>query len=472
MSRILPQIQHVIVVMLENRSFDNMCGWLYRDSSPRQFLPSSNPFDPYHGLRDDLFNPVHASYFESGSGDTYPAFYGAAATNMPNPDPEEGFDDVNYQLFGPEEPSRNAKWPNLGFVIDYAKVTGANIPVQIMDLFRPDQVPVISSLARNFAICDEWFSSVPSDTWPNRSFFHSGTSNGNVVNGSIPNPLDWNVRTIFNVLEDLDVSWKVYSDGQPIPSLTLSMSPQLWPFAVTRFHDFDDFKSDCKRGALPRYSFIEPSFVNQPNDEHPPHDVVAGEHFLWNIWQAVSQSPSWPQTLLLITYDEHGGTYDHVMPPWGAICPDEKSNPGEEGFTFDRFGLRVPMVAVSPWIEAGTVFRSDSPSGVPYDHTSMLATLRDWLEIPANEMLTSKRIASAPTLAQILTRNEARTKLPTIDPPALEAKDTSMFLPPNALQRSLISAHAVRNGRDPGEALEKVKTREHARAYLQSVPSS
>lgn len=472
MSRILPQIQHVIVVMLENRSFDNMCGWLYRDSSPKHFLPSSKPAPPYQGLHDNLFNPVHEGYFNTRSGDTYPPFYGAAATNMPNPDPEEGFDDVNYQLFGPEVPSKNPKWPNLGFVINYAKVTGTNIPVEIMAQFKPEQVPVISSLARNFAICDEWFSSVPSDTWPNRSFFHSGTSNGHVINGAIPNPLEWDVRTIFNVLEDVGVSWKVYSDGGLIPSLTFSMSPQLWPFAATRFHDFDDFESDCKRGTLPQYSFIEPSFVNQPNDEHPPHDVVAGEHFLWNIWQAVSQSPSWPQTLLLITYDEHGGTYDHVMPPWGATCPDEKSNPGEEGFTFNRFGVRVPMAAVSPWIEAGTVFRSDSPSGVPYGHTSMLATLRDWLEIPSNEMLTSKRIASAPTLAQILTRNEARTKLPTIDPPALEAKDTSMFLPPNALQRSLISAHAVRNGRDPGEALEKVKTREHARACLQSVTSS
>ena len=199
------------------------------------------------------------------------------------------------------------------------------------------------------------------------------------------------------------------------------------------FCHFDDFKNDCASGNLPQYSFLEPSFVGNPNDEHPPHDVVAGEQFLWEIWQAVSRSPAWPQTLLLITSDEHGGTYDHVMPPWNAACPDSASNPGKEGFTFNRFGIRVPFVAVSPWIQAGTVFRSDSPAGVPYDHASMLATLRDWLALPSEKMLTSKRIAAAPHLAQILTLDSARTDIPSIPAPAAEVQETSMFLQPNAL---------------------------------------
>jgi phospholipase C len=95
------------------------------------------------------------------------------------------------------------------------------------------------------------------------------------------------------------------------------MSPQLWPYALSRFTRFGDFLKDCAKGSLPQYSFVEPSFVKDPNDEHPPHDVVAGEQFLFQIWQAISKSPLWAKTLLLITYDEHGGTYDHVMPPWG-----------------------------------------------------------------------------------------------------------------------------------------------------------
>jgi phospholipase C len=472
MARILSQIEHIIVVMLENRSFDNMCGWLYRDAPPpANFLPVTTSSRPYQGLRNDLFNPVDESYFTSGSGQTWNIFPRANATDMPNPDPEEGFCDVNSQLFGTESPNENPKWPNLGFVIDYKKATGTSTPVQIMEPFAPDQVSVISALARNFAVCDEWYCSVPSETWPNRSFFHSGTSNGHVVNGEHPNPFQWNVRTIFNVLEDIKVTWKVYTAAEnPVPSLTFLMSPQLWPYALSRFTRFGDFLKDCAKGSLPQYSFVEPSFVKDPNDEHPPHDVVAGEQFLFQIWQAISKSPLWAKTLLLITYDEHGGTYDHVMPPWGAACPDNASNPGEKGFTFNRFGIRVPLVAVSPWIQAGTVFRTDSASGVPYDHTSMLATLRDWLGIPADKMLTSTRIATAPNLAQIVTRAEVRADLPDVPSPPGQVKPTEMELPPNKLQRSLVSAEAFRRGHDPRLVLNATQTRAQVHAYLASSP--
>lgn len=469
MAGILPQIRHIVAVMLENRSFDNMCGWLYRQGPPPNlYLPKGSDPQPFNGLNSKLFNPVSEQYFVDGSGGTYGPFEHANATNMPDPDPEEGFDDVNYQLFGPEPPSQTPKWPNLGFVIDYAKVTRTDIPVQIMEPFAPEQVPVISALARNFAVCDAWFSSVPSDTWPNRCFFHSGTSNGHVVNGAHPDPLAWNVRTIFNVLEDCGMSWRVYSAATVVPALTWLMSPMLWPFALGRFCHFDDFKKDCAGGNLPQYSFLEPSFVENPNDEHPPHDVVAGELFLWQIWNAISKSPAWPHTLLLITYDEHGGTYDHVMPPWNAACPDPASHPGEEGFTFNRFGIRVPMVAVSPWIQAGTVFRSDSPAGVPYDHTSMLATLRDWLSIPKDKMLASARVSAAPNLGQILTLSKARADLPPIAAPAAEVQQTAMLLPPNALQRSMVSAQAVKEGHDPVAVLASVHTRQDARVYLQN----
>lgn len=224
-------------------------------------------------------------------------------------------------------------------------------------------------------------------------------------------------------------------------------------YTFSRFSCFIDLQEDCAKGSLPQYSFLEPSFVQDPNDEHPPHDVIAGEQFLFQIWQAVSSSRLWPRTLLLITYDEHGGTYDHVMPPWRAACPDSASNPGDEGFTFNRFGVWVPMVAVSPWIEAGTVFRSDSASSVPYDHTSVLATLRAWLGIPGDKMLTSKRIAAAPNLSQLATLPNARTEPPNIPSPPRQIKPTDMALPPNKLQRSLVSAEAVRRGHDPGHVL-------------------
>ncbi len=466
---ILPQIKHIIVVMLENRSFDNICGWLYKPGTiqPSQFLPASTP-QQFNGLKSSYYNPVSADYFQGKSTETYPVFDQANATNMPNPDPEEDFDNVNYQLFGPEAPSTKPTWPNLGFVINYAKVTGTNIPVQIMEPFSPAQVPVISALATNYAVSDEWHASVPSNTWPNRCFFHSGTSNGNVKNGAIPNPFNWDVRNIFNVLEDIGASWKVYHDTIIVPSLTWLMFPNLWIYSLDRFATFDAFKNDCASGNLPQYSFIEPSFLVNPNDEHPPHDVVAGEQFLYQIWQAVSQSPAWPETLLLITYDEHGGIYDHVHPSFGAATPDAKSNPGEEGFTFNRFGVRVPLVLVSPWIQAGTVFRS--PTSTPYDHTSLLATLRDWIGIPADKMLTSARIAAAPTLEQVLTLPEARTDTPVIPTPPAEVKATDTFKPPNPIQQSMVAARAAQLGQDAQAVLSTIQTRQDAINYFQANP--
>jgi phospholipase C len=344
-------------------------------------------------------------------------------------------------------------------VINYEKAVSANIPVQIMEPFSTAQLPVISALAANFAISDEWYCSVPSQTWANRAFFHAGTSNGNVNNGTIANPFDWDVRNIFNVLEDSGADWRVYSDTEIVPPLTWLMFPNLW-IHTGHFHHFDDFKEDCASANLAQYTFLEPSFLVEPNDEHPPHDVIAGEQFLYDIWQAVSQSPAWPETLLMITYDEHGGTYDHVHPPFGAATPDSHSNPGKEGFTFNRFGVRVPTVLVSPWIQAGTVFRT--PHAVPYDHTSLLATLRDWLPIPADKMLASARIVAAPTLEQVLTLQQARTQLPNIPQPAPEAKSTATFLPPNPIQKSLVSAYAVQQNQDPAAVLSAIQTRQDA----------
>jgi phospholipase C len=458
---ILPQIQHVVVVMMENRSFDNMCGWLYSDPNqqPKSFLPAGSSAS-FNGLNPNLWNPSNASFFSGQPAQKVPIAQGTTSSTVPNPDPEETFTNVNYQLFGPQAPTPNPTWPNLGFVVNYETATPGSA-AQIMEAYTPTQVPVISALARNFAISDAWFSSVPSQTWPNRAFVHAGTSNGNVNNGNPPDPFAWNVPTIFNVLESMGLSWNVYRDTIIAPSLTRVMFPKLWdPLLDGHFHAFDAFKDDCAKNKLPRYSFLEPSFLDNPNDQHPPHDVTAGEQFLFAIWQAVSSSPGWNNTLLLITYDEHGGCYDHVMPPWNAAAPDAATDPANSGFSFDRFGVRVPMVVVSPYVKPGTVFRSNSPLGTPYDHTSVLATLRDWLDIPANKMLPSKRIAAAPNLAQVLSLS-APGPTPVIDQPASTsmAASLTMSLPLNDLQKSLLSASARRFGLHP-DVLNAIKTRQ------------
>ena len=467
-------LDHVVVVMFENRSFDNMLGWLYGAdaTAPSQFLPTANT-TPFNGLNSELWNPKNEGYFNGDPADKVSIFDSATNMTTPNVDPEEGFHDVTEQIYGPDLPGENPRFPMMGFVVNYQRKVEPADSVEMMKPFSPRQVPVISALARSYAVSDAWYSSVPSQTWPNRSFVHAGTSNGNVDNGSLPNPLNWDVNTIFNVLDGIGVTWTVYADTDITPSLTRTMFPRLWPLEFDdHFKGFGDFQADCKTGSLPAYSFVEPSFMDRANDEHPPHNVTLGEQFLAAIWEAVSRSPAWNETLLIITYDEHGGTYDHVLPPSGAASPDVQSNPGREGFAFDRFGVRVPMIAISPWIKAGTVFRTDT--NVPYDHASILATLRDWLEIPPDKMLTSKRIMDAPTLAQLVNSASARADIPDISAAAtgtlqaleewVEEKTEDPIL--NDLQASLVSGTAVRQSKNPAIVRDKVRTRKDALEYF------
>lgn len=202
-----------------------------------------------------------------------------------------------------------------------------------------------------------------------------------------------------------------------------------------------------------------------PNDAHPPHSVQAGDAFLFAIWEAVSQSPDWEQTLLIITFDEHGGCYDHVLPPTNAATPDSASDPGVEGFRFDRFGVRVPTIVVSPYVAPGTVFRAGiSDAVVPYDHTSILATLRDWLAIPPALMLTSQRIVAAPTLSPVLSLLTPRTVLPPIPQPTVDQAlaASAIDLPLNDLQKSIITGSARRFGMDPRATLGMIRSRQDA----------
>lgn len=456
MTRILPNIEHIVVVMFENRSFDTMLGFLHADGSqPKVVLPAGSPV-VLDGVLEGMSNPANA-------GPPFAASSPATTTTLPDPDPQETFANVTKQLLGPVD-----GWePMQGFVVNYQTTTTADAS-QVMQCHSAEQLNVLSTLARSYAVSDAWFASVPSQTWPNRAFAHAGTSNGHVDNGLVADPLQWDVPTIFNVLDAVGASWSVYSDAIVAPSLTRTIFPSLWDARFNaNFQRFDDFVAACKGNTLPQYTFIEPRFLVNPNDQHPPHDINAGEQFLYDIWTAVSTSPGWNSTLLLITYDEHGGCFDHVLPPSGQKAPDARSNPGDENFGFDRLGVRVPFVAVSPWIAEGTVFRS--PGSTPYDHTSLLATLRDWLAIAPAQMLSSERIAAAPTLEQVCTLDTPRTQLPQIAAPAASVAATPLTRPLNDLQRSLVSGTARRTGLDPVATLAPMMTRQHAVDFFNSV---
>jgi phospholipase C len=441
----MSNIAHVVVLMLENRSFDNLAGWLYGPGkSPSQVIGGQAGDPPFFGLTaESYWNPSNASYFAGApAAKVYatPGTTGESPYSVPDMDPEEDFVDMNFQIFGTETPVENQAATMLGFLVNYGQTKSTN-PSTLMETFSPQQLTMLSGLAANFAISDAWYASAPCQTWPNRAFVHLGTSCGRVNNWP-DDPFDFDVPTIFNVLETVGATWAVFNPGQII-SLTRLQLPKLWDSALdSHFLSITDFMTQAQNGTLPSYSFVEPSFMSiegTPDDMHPPHDVCLGEQFLQSIYSAVINGKNWEQTLLVITFDEHGGCPDHMPTPWGAVAPDAQSDPGEQGFRFDRFGVRVPTILISPWIQAGTVFRS--ASSVPYDHTSILATLRDWLSIDEKVMLASKRIAAAPTFGNVLNLPQIRQDKPVITASCIATPHAvSPLSLPNDLQMSMVAA--------------------------------
>jgi phospholipase C len=421
--------------MFENRSFDNLLGRLYQPGDVRAFEGVTGK---------ELANPV-PDWAATGGGSLVP--YGVAAgMNTPSPDPGEEYQHVNTQLFGLIDPSANrgvlanrmtapynaptnplAPPPMTGFVADYISAFTAEmhrLPLpaeyaQIMTGYAPAQMPVVSALARGFATFDHWFCEVPSQTFANRSFLHAASSSGYVNNTSPLDsfPLHNTGETIFERLDRAGLTWKVYCDPPSHLSLTgLIHAPRLWRYFETRFVTTDVFLQDAADGTLPTYSFIEPNLLYGHNDMHPafdalfpdalldpPSSLLGGEELLARIYNAIRDSASeggsnaW-NTLLLITFDEHGGTYDHVPPPLVAP-PIPGSPPGQLGFRFDRSGMRVPAFAISPWIPERTVVTSE------HRHASVIATLRKRWQL--GDALTA-RDAVAADLTPVLTRETPR----------------------------------------------------------------
>jgi phospholipase C len=356
-------IEHVVVLMLENRSFDGMLGKLY---------PRDPSFDGLSGSEQNLWLAQPVRVWQSGASRLDPD-----AATIPAPDPGELFQDMNAQLFG--GPRAAAPPPMSGFVQNFmAQQPAPGDCRAVMHYFTPDQLPVISTLARAFGVCDQWHASAPCQTWPNRFFAHAGTCLGHVDNSTFPIPFP--APSIFRRLSDRDKGWRVYFHDVP-QSLLLG---DIWLEAPFHFRFFSTFLSDAQNGTLPNYSFIEPRYFtdlflnNIPNDQHPPHNVLYGEQLLADVYNAVRRSPCWKKTLLIVTFDEHGGCYDHVPPP-AAVPPDACR---QYGFAFDSYGVRVPALLISPYMPPGSKVRA-APEGVPFqgppypfDHTSIIKTLR------------------------------------------------------------------------------------------------
>lgn len=438
----LQAIEHLVVLMLENRSFDNMLGKLY---------PKSSAFD---GLSGDEFN-----FDASGNRIRIANRPGKDQTSLsvPDPDPGELWLDINTQLFGSSNvPNPTPDATMNGFVqsyIEQAKVApGTYDPKAIMNYFTPEQVPVLSRLARQFAVCDRWFASAPCQTWPNRFFLHTGTANGYENND--PPHFPYEMETIFNRFElaGMEDGWRIYYHDF---AQTWALS-KLW-LLLDHFRFYEQFREDAKSGSLPAYAFIEPRYYphagHLPNDQHPPHNVALGEQLIADVYNCLRSGPKWTKTLLIIIYDEHGGCYDHVAPPRAEPPAPLPTARFAAPFAFDRYGVRVPAVIVSPYIRQGTVLRP--PAGhPPFDHTSVLATLRR--RYPELGLALTKRDEVAPDLASALTLNEPTN----LGPSSLDAISftpspaqvaTAQLSPPNGMQRALANMAAHFPGVAPAD---------------------
>jgi phospholipase C len=410
----LPQpIKHLVVLMLENRSFDHMLG----------FLPQ-NATDPINILTGHEKNPVDVE--ETAF---VPVSRDARTVADLEEDPKHELPNVTFQIFSTDTSA--SPTPNMnGFVIDYGRIAG-NSPnaSKIMNCFTPDTLPVLSTLAQHYGVCDRWFSSVPGPTIPNRLFTHAAHSNGSADQDALG--AVFKIRTIF---EEMDVkpnasnNYRIYTHGASI----LMSNEFLQVKKQDRFSDFiADFESDASKGDIPEYTFIEPAYGDDPNNnrfansQHPDFAVDEGEALIATVYNALRNGKNWKNTLLLITYDEHGGIFDHVPPPKVAPSAANSGLPDvppsiNPAFDFRRLGVRVPAVFVSPRIAPNTVI-SDSD----YEHCSIVATVRKlFCGVNAQEPF-NWREAQAPTFENILTLDDANLnpdiKLP---PPFISAGPT------------------------------------------------
>ncbi|WP_051229151.1 alkaline phosphatase family protein [Paludibacterium yongneupense] len=436
MANQLQSIKHIVQLMLENRSFDQMLGFLYADS--QNLSPRGHDFDGLTGNESNPDNAGRPVKVFPITPDTPHAYF------MPGADPGEGFLNTNIQLFSSENPPPGAVATNQGFVInfgnaiayDQAKGYKDSIPGtradDIMGMYTPQMLPVMSALARGYAVCDRWFASVPTQTIPNRAFASAGTSQGHLDN----HVKVFTCPSIFGRLESKGLDWSIF--GYNREPLTRSDFPDTLHADESHFGHFRDFQARAAAGTLAAYTFLEPAFSAAGNSQHPNYDVALGEQLLRDVYYTLRNGPGWNDTLLLITYDEHGGNFDHVVPPQSATPPDELA--GEfDNFDFRRFGVRIPALLISPRIEAGTVYRA--PSG-EIDHTSVLKTLQQRWGL---EALTA-RDRAAPGLGDVLTLATPRVD----DPLAGIAVPRSGDAHPNLQQPSALDlVHAGRVARLP-----------------------
>lgn len=367
----LAAISHIVVLMLENRSFDHMLGYLSleKDRTDINGLTGSEQ-NSYNGM---TYTPHHASVT---------AF---------SPDPYHDWTNVAAQL----------RHSNSGFVENFALLDPTH-PERIMGYHNDREVKAFETLAQEFCVCDSWFASVPGPTQPNRFYAIAGTSDGQKDNATGMPILRRGVQTIFHVLNNYSVTWKYYSHD-----IAFLRAHEDFRTTVGPIDKFSRFIEAALRGTLPAVSWIDPDFGTVPfplswsdaNDDHPDHDLREGQKLVQAAYNALRSGPAWEQTLLIIVYDEHGGFYDHVEPP---SAPDDDPQ-------FQQYGVRVPAFIVSPWVAKRSVGKK------VYDHTSIIKTIlkRFCVDSTGNvPLMGRRRVDAASDFEAVLTESSARKNTP------------------------------------------------------------
>jgi phospholipase C len=469
-----PRIDHLVVLMLENRSFDHLLGYLPSDHRDFDGLLHGGPYE----------NPGY------GGGPPVPA--APTGKHVLPVDPDHGHDAVMLQL-GLAGPNPPATPTNSGFVESYerkgrgladpvwegllaplanlvhlGRPPGPSTPVTgrgplVMRCLAPENNPVLARLAAGFGTCTRWFASVPGETWPNRNFLHAATSDGTTD----IEPRFYHNQTIFERLEQAGRRWHIYYDDTP----QVWAFPKLWSEGRERnWFRSQEFAEHVRSGRLPHYAFIEPNhrppihatpFVQvggvhgHSSSQHPANNLVPdaaydaappaghgdferGESLIAEVYEALRAVPEvFARSVLLVTYDEHGGFYDHVPPPTGVPAPGGRPRPGLLGrlqqlllhrkttpFDFTMLGCRVPALVISPLVPAGAV------DATVRDHASVPATLRA-LFAPEQPPLTA-RDGWAPPFLELLSGEQPRTDdLPDLsDWVAREPAVPDVVLPP------------------------------------------
>jgi phospholipase C len=393
----LGQIDHFIVLMLENRSFDHVLGLL---------TPPS--LGGLSGSEFNLQDPADSASAKVGI---------QAPTSYEMPfDPPHEFPDVHAQVHG----TGAGVAPMGGFI--YAALhpsSGGAAPTpavasRVLDCFQPAQLPILSTLASQFAIANAWYSSLPGPTWPNRFFVHAATSGGltqSPTDFEVFRGYSFDAGTIYGRLDDAKIDWRIYHDGLPQTAGIQELRLEYVDPLTENFREFKYFASDAAAGRLPNYVFIEPRYAvgnhyAGGNSMHPLDDIRDGERLIQTVYNSLRSSGYWANAMLIITFDEHGGFFDHRLPPPAVPTGDDYryAVPGQ-GFGFNSYGVRVPAVIVSAYTQAGTILDGLTNPNLVFDHASILATVESRFGL---KPLTG-RDKEANTLAAALNLADMRT---------------------------------------------------------------